>query len=37
MIEQVRCAFGLGLKEDSGGFMLFSQVDLSKQCILITC
>lgn len=29
MVEQVHCASGLGLKEDSGGFMLLSQVDLS--------
>lgn len=27
--------FGLGLKGDSGGFMLFSQVGLSQQHILI--
>lgn len=37
MVEQVRYTFRLELKEHSGGFMLLSQVHLSKQHILITC
>lgn len=37
MVEQEQHTFGLGLIENSGDFVLFSQVDLSKQCIWIAC
>lgn len=35
--EQEQYTFGLGLIENSGDFVLFSQVDLSEQHILIAC
>lgn len=37
MVEQEQHTFGLGLIENSGDFVLFSQVDLSKQRIWIAC